>query len=90
MGDSLAPVIPRPDLRVCWNNFNKHDKKAIGIPVAKTRLALILFRLPLCYVLSKQLGMIGIWTGMASSNVVQGLMFPFWFRQGRGQGVRVD
>jgi len=59
-------------------------------PMIMTGLALILFRLPLCYVLSKQLGMIGIWIGMASSNVIQGLIFPFWFRKGRWQGVRID
>ena len=39
--------------------------------------------IPVAYGLSRWLGVTGVWWGRAIANLTNGLLFAFWFRQGR-------
>ncbi len=59
-------------------------------PMMITGLTLLVLRIPLCYLLSLKWGVLGIWLGMAVSNIFQGLASSFWFHMGRWKKVRID
>jgi putative MATE family efflux protein len=52
-------------------------------PMVITAIGLLGFRIGLSLLLAHKLGLIGIWFGIASSSMIQGLMVSFWFSTGR-------
>ena len=52
-------------------------------PMVITAIGLLVFRIGLALLFSWKLGLIGIWLGIAASNIMQGSMVSFWFSTGR-------
>lgn len=52
-------------------------------PMVITAISVFILRIPLVLFLAKSLTTTGIWTGIAISNVAQGLVTTFWFTRGR-------
>jgi Na+-driven multidrug efflux pump len=48
-----------------------------------TAIGLLGFRIGLSLLLTQSLGLMGIWIGIASSSIIQGLMVTVWFSTGR-------
>lgn len=58
-------------------------------PMVTTAIGLLGLRVGLSLLFSWKLGLIGIWIGIASSSVIQGLMVAFWFNTGRWKSKEV-
>jgi putative MATE family efflux protein len=52
-------------------------------PMIITAVGLLGFRIGLSLILTQSLGLMGIWIGIASSSIIQGLMVTAWFSTGR-------
>jgi len=52
-------------------------------PMVITAIGLLALRIGLSLLFSWKMGLIGIWFGIAASNVIQGSMVCFWFSTGR-------
>lgn len=52
-------------------------------PMVMTAIGLWAVRIGLALLLAQRLGLMGIWSGIASSSIIQGLMTAFWFSTGR-------
>jgi putative MATE family efflux protein len=52
-------------------------------PMVITAVGLLGFRIGLSLILTQSLGLMGIWIGIASSSIIQGLMVTVWFSTGR-------
>lgn len=52
-------------------------------PMVITAISVFVLRIPLVLFLAKSWATTGIWTGIAISNVAQGLITTFWFTRGR-------
>jgi len=52
-------------------------------PMVITAIGLLVLRIGLSLLFSWKLGLIGIWFGIAASNIIQGSMVCFWFSTGR-------
>ena len=52
-------------------------------PMVFTGISLLGFAIPAVIVMANWLGLIGIWIGIAASNVVQATMMAFWFLRGK-------
>ena len=52
-------------------------------PMVITAISVFVLRIPLVLFLAKSWATTGIWTGIAVSNVAQGLITTFWFTRGR-------
>ena len=52
-------------------------------PMVFTGISLLGFAIPAVIVMANWLGLIGIWIGIAASNVVQAAMMAFWFLRGK-------
>ena len=59
-------------------------------PMVITGITLLGLRIPLCYFFSLKWGVLGIWLGMAVSNVFQGIVVSFWYYLGRWKNVVID
>jgi len=52
-------------------------------PMVMTAIGLLGFRIGLSLILAQKMALMGIWFGIASSSIIQGLMVGFWFSTGR-------
>jgi putative MATE family efflux protein len=52
-------------------------------PMVFTGISLLGFCIPMVIVMGNWLGIIGIWIGIAASNVIQATMMAFWFLRGK-------
>jgi putative MATE family efflux protein len=59
-------------------------------PMCITGVSLLGLRIPLCYIFSLKWGVLGIWYGMAVSNIFQGIAFSAWYYAGRWKNVVID
>jgi putative MATE family efflux protein len=58
-------------------------------PMVITGICLLLFRIPFVILLAKLMGTIGIWLGLAVSDVIQGITMSGWFLRGKWKEKKV-
>lgn len=58
-------------------------------PMIITSFTLIVFQIGISIILSRKLGVNGIWIGITASNIIQAIMMAFWFNTGRWKSKKV-
>jgi len=58
-------------------------------PMVITGICLLLFRIPFVILLAKIMGTVGIWLGLAVSDIIQGITMSGWFLRGKWKEKKV-